>query len=87
MQAFHFSLEKVLDHRKTIEQEAKRTYAQKQQLLIQQEQRLNTLTQEKAQLFDVNEMTIGRIGRVVIGGGRSAAGTQDRGKAARKTIC
>lgn len=47
MQAFHFSLEKVLDHRKTIEQEAKRTYAQKQQLLIQQEQRLNTLTQEK----------------------------------------
>ena len=61
MQAFHFSLEKVLDHRKTIEQEAKRTYAQKQQLLIQQEQRLNTLTQEKAQLFDVNEMTIGRM--------------------------
>lgn len=61
MQAFHFSLEKVLDHRKTIEQEAKRAYAQKQQLLIQQEQHLNTLTQEKAQLFDVNEMTIGRM--------------------------
>ena len=61
MQAFHFSLEKVLDHRKTIEQEDKRAYAQKQQLLIQQEQHLNTLTQEKAQLFDVNEMTIGRM--------------------------
>ena len=29
--------------------------------MIQQEQRLNTLTQEKAQLFDVNEMTIGRM--------------------------
>ena len=55
MQAFHFSLEKVLDHRKTIEQEAKRAYAQKQQLLIQQEQHLNTLTQEKAQLFEVQQ--------------------------------
>ena len=34
MQAFHFSLEKVLDHRKTIQQEAKRTYAQKQRYLL-----------------------------------------------------
>lgn len=61
MKAFHFSLEKVLDHRVSVEQEAKRAYAEKQKAVIQKEQVLTQMINEKTALMDVNEMTLGRM--------------------------
>jgi flagellar FliJ protein len=61
MKAFHFSLEKVLDHRVALEQEAKRNYAEKQKAVIQKEQLLTEMINEKNTLMDVNEMTLGRM--------------------------
>ena len=61
MKAFHFSLEKVLDHRVSVEQQAKRAYAEKQKAVIQTEQVLTQMINEKTALMDVNEMTLGRM--------------------------
>ncbi len=61
MQAFHFSLEKVLDHRKMSEEEAMRAYGQLQQTVHAQETACTALQQEKAQLLEISEHTIGRM--------------------------
>lgn len=61
MQAFHFSLEKVLDHRKLTEEAAMRAYGQLQQTVTDQEAAFAALQQEKSQLLEISELTIGRM--------------------------
>lgn len=61
MSPFQFSLEKVLDVRWTVEDEAKNAYAQAQQALFEAEENLLLLKQEKSELMDVPAQGVNRM--------------------------
>ncbi|MEG0293535.1 flagellar export protein FliJ [Enterococcus sp.] len=61
MNPFRFSLEKVLDVRWTVEDEAKNNYGQAQQALFEAEENLELLKQEKEMLMEVPAQGVSRM--------------------------
>lgn len=61
MNPFRFSLEKVLDVRWTLEDEAKNNYGQAQQALFEAEENLELLKQEKEMLMEVPAQGVSRM--------------------------
>lgn len=61
MNPFRFSLEKVLDVRWTVEDEAKNNYGQVQQALFEAEENLELLKQEKEMLMEVPAQGVSRM--------------------------
>ncbi|SEM60516.1 flagellar FliJ protein [Ligilactobacillus sp. WC1T17] len=61
MKKFEFSLQKVLDYRLTVEEQAKAKFAEVQRQINETEQLIVDLGHEKHDMMDVRELSLGRL--------------------------
>lgn len=61
MKKFQFSLQRVLEYRMTLEDQAKARFANVQRMINQTEQEIVELGHEKRDMMDVREFNLGRL--------------------------